>query len=66
MILEDLGAPRLGVGCLEIEELPLDDVAQAIMDAARCGTEGDGIVAISPVDQIYRIRSGEAATPEDI
>lgn len=32
-------------------------IAQAIMDAAHTGIEGDGIVAVLPVNQVYRIRS---------
>ncbi len=35
-------------------------VAQAIMLAAHTGLEGDGIVAIAPVEQIYHIRTKEA------
>ena len=36
--------------------------AQAIMDAAHTGLEGDGIVAITPVEKIYHIRTKEACT----
>ena len=31
--------------------------AQAIMDAASLGMEGDGIVAILTIEKIYRIRT---------
>jgi nitrogen regulatory protein P-II 1 len=34
-----------------------EEIAQAIMDAASTGSAGDGIVAILPVERIYRIRS---------
>ena len=34
-------------------------IAQAIMDAAHSGVEGDGIVAVLPVKQVYRIRTRE-------
>jgi len=37
-----------------------ESVAQAIMDAAHTGLEGDGIVAITPVEKIYHIRTKEA------
>ncbi len=37
-------------------------VAQAIMDAAHTGLEGDGIVVITPVEKIYHIRTKEACT----
>ena len=32
----------------------------AIMDAARSGNIGDGKIIVSPVDEIYRIRTGES------
>jgi len=34
-----------------------DAIAQAIMDAAHTGLEGDGIVAIVPVEKLYHIRT---------
>lgn len=36
-----------------------DEIAAAIMNAAHTGIEGDGIVAVSPVEDIYHIRSKE-------
>lgn len=36
-----------------------DEVAQAIMDAAYTGYEGDGIVAVLPVESVYHIRTKE-------
>ncbi|MGD2056968.1 MAG: P-II family nitrogen regulator [Gammaproteobacteria bacterium] len=33
------------------------EVAETIMDAAHTGMVGDGIVAISPVESVYHIRS---------
>ena len=33
-----------------------DAIAQAIMDVAHSGNKGDGIVAVQPVEKIYRIR----------
>ena len=36
-----------------------DEVAKAIMDAAHTGTEGDGIVAVLPVEAVYHIRTRE-------
>ena len=32
-------------------------IAQAIMDAAYSGVEGDGIVAVLPANKVYRIRN---------
>ena len=31
----------------------------AIMDAARSGNIGDGKIVVSPIDEVYRIRTGE-------
>ncbi len=39
-----------------------DSVAQAIMEAAHTGLEGDGIVAVTPVEQIYHVRSRKKCT----
>ncbi len=39
-----------------------EKVAQAVMDAAHTGLEGDGIVAISTVEQIFHIRTKEECT----
>ena len=32
----------------------------AIMDAARSGNIGDGKIVVSPIDDVYRIRTGES------
>lgn len=40
-----------------LEEKRAEVTAQAIMDAASLGMEGDGIVAILPVEKLYRIRT---------
>jgi nitrogen regulatory protein P-II 1 len=50
--------PKVRVEVL-VEELHADDIANAIADAARTGTIGDGKVWISPVDTIIRVRTGE-------
>ncbi len=36
-----------------------DEIAEAIMNVAHTGIEGDGLVAVSPVEDIYHIRSKE-------
>ena len=43
-----------------VDAAQAEAVAQIIMNAARSGTEGDGIVAITPVDKFYRIRDRQA------
>jgi nitrogen regulatory protein P-II 1 len=35
------------------------EVVDAVMTAARTGKIGDGKIFVSPVDQVYRIRTGE-------
>lgn len=47
-------------------ETKADGIAQAIIEAAHVGLEGDGIVAVSPVEKLYRIRSRSAVTADEI
>ena len=42
----------------------VEEIAQAIMDTAHTGAPGDGIVAIIPVERLYRIRSKTFAKHE--
>lgn len=35
----------------------VDGIVAAIMDSAHLGIPGDGLVAVQPVDKIYRIRT---------
>ena len=37
-------------------------VRDAIMSAARTGEQGDGIIAVLPLEELYRIRDGATAT----
>lgn len=41
-------------------------IARCIMDAAHLGQPGDGIVAVLPVEKLYRIRTGEEASANDL
>lgn len=43
-----------------------DEIARAIVEAAHTGLAGDGLVAVLPVEAIYRIRSGEMATADEL
>jgi nitrogen regulatory protein P-II 1 len=36
-----------------------EGVAEAMMEAAHTGLEGDGIVAVTPVESVYHIRTRE-------
>ena len=51
---------------VQIEVLADDAIAervvQSIMDAARTGTIGDGKIWVTPVEGVYRIRTGETGT----
>jgi len=40
-------------------KLKADEIAEAILEAAHTGMEGDGIVAILPVESVYHIRTKE-------
>jgi nitrogen regulatory protein P-II 1 len=40
-------------------KLKADKVAEAIIDTAHTGLEGDGIVAVLPVESVYHIRTKE-------
>ncbi|MFP4661875.1 MAG: P-II family nitrogen regulator [Halanaerobiales bacterium] len=42
-----------------IEDSLTDKVISTIMENARTGNVGDGKIFISPVDDVYRIRTGE-------
>ena len=41
-----------------------DEIAVAIMEAAHTGREGDGIVAVLPVEDVYLIRTKEKCQDE--
>jgi nitrogen regulatory protein P-II 1 len=41
-------------------------IAETIMEAAHTGTMGDGIIAIEPVDALYRIRTKAEALESEI
>jgi len=46
------------------ESARAEAIATAIMEAAHTGLRGDGIVSISPVTRIYRIRTRAEVTGE--
>jgi nitrogen regulatory protein P-II 1 len=43
-----------------VDDALVDRVIDAIVNAARTGTIGDGKIWVTPVDGVYRIRTGEA------
>ena len=51
--------PKVRVDVL-VDDAEAQRVALAIVEAARTGKIGDGKVWVSPVEQLYRVRTGEA------
>lgn len=45
---------------LVIKDADVEPVVRAIIDSAKTGEVGDGKIFISPVEQVYRIRTGES------
>jgi nitrogen regulatory protein P-II 1 len=45
-----------------VDDAQVDDVANAIVDAAGTGKIGDGKVWILPVEELIRVRTGERGT----
>ncbi len=43
-----------------VREADTDKVIQIIIKSARTGTIGDGKIFVSPVSQVYRVRTGES------
>lgn len=43
----------------------VEAIVNAIMDAAHTGTEGDGVVVVSPIKRMYRISDKRRVRPED-
>jgi len=43
-----------------------EEIAQAVMKAAHTGEVGDGIIAILPVQKLYRIRSQSLGVPDNL
>lgn len=41
-------------------------IVDAILEAAHQGLAGDGIVAVSPVEQVFRIRTKALATADEV
>jgi nitrogen regulatory protein P-II 1 len=44
----------------------VEAVVETILDAAHLGLSGDGMVAVLPVEKLYRIRSKAEADPSEI
>jgi len=47
------------------DESQADTIARSIMETAHVGLEGDGIVAVLPVERLYRIRTQAEMSPDE-
>jgi nitrogen regulatory protein P-II 1 len=45
-----------------VEEVDVDHVVDAILNAAQTGRIGDGKVWVSPIDTVVRVRTGDRGT----
>jgi len=50
--------PKIQVNIV-LSEDNVDEVIKTILDSARTGEAGDGLIFIYPVDEVVRIRTGE-------
>ena len=50
--------PKIKIEVVVADEMT-DSVVQAILSSARTGNIGDGKIFVHPLEQIYRIRTGE-------
>ncbi|MEJ2032272.1 MAG: P-II family nitrogen regulator [Deltaproteobacteria bacterium] len=48
------------------EQTEVDAIVTAIMETAHTGIAGDGIVAVLPVEELFRIRTKSAIEPHEI
>lgn len=44
----------------------VDPIVEAIMESAHTGLAGDGMIAVTPVETIYRIKTRSLAKPEEV
>jgi len=44
----------------------VEEIVETIMEAAHVGIEGDGIIAVLPVEDLYRIRTRSKVKPGEI
>jgi nitrogen regulatory protein PII len=45
-----------------VDDERVDEIVQAILKAAGTGKIGDGKIFVSPIEQAYRIRTGESGS----
>lgn len=60
----DLKAPHIKMDVFT-DESKVDEIVSVIMETAHLGTQEDGIIAVLPVEKLYRIRTkGEMSATE--
>jgi len=48
------------------EKSKADEIVSAIVETAHLGIAGDGIVAVLPVEKLYRIRTGREVSSDEV
>ncbi len=61
---QDLTTSHVKIEIFTIEA-KVEKIVAAIMEIAHTGTEGDGIIAIQPVEKIFRIRTKSEILPDN-
>jgi len=51
---------------LFVSEDEVDSIVETVMEAAHSGASGDGMVAVLPVEAVYRIRTKSLATADEV
>ena len=49
-----------------VNDSQVQEVVQTIMDVAHCGASGDGIISVTPVEELYSIHSKSPVKPEEL
>jgi nitrogen regulatory protein P-II 1 len=48
------------------EQSKVEEIVETIMEAAHFGLDGDGIIAVLPVEKLYRIRTRSEVKPGEM
>jgi nitrogen regulatory protein P-II 1 len=49
-----------------VNDAQVQEVVETIMDVAHCGTSGDGIISVMPVEELYSIHSKAQVRSEEL
>jgi len=61
----DLMVPHVRVEIFRLAE-EVETIVRVLLEKARTGVSGDGLVAVEPVERIVRIRTGSAPPPGEL